>query len=410
MTTEKRRARRIAADEAHAWARNLRLNNPHAKLTLSMVSLYVDGDGYCFVSIPTLADDTELSTQTVRNRLAWLEQIGAIARLPQWIDEYGRRNGECKGKRTSDLIRLMLDVDVDVIEAAARGDFESVSREVSPMPQTGLNEASETIAPAPAPRQPYDSAEGLNSEPEPESSPKSPSRGREGDRSDLEESEPEDFEPAWQSWPGHQAMRRDLALAEFRLLDPDKQRLCRAAVLPFVEMLRRLKRDAVPNFHLWIRQRRFEEFPNARLPDPAPARRWVAGEELAGLQLAARMASRALRLVDDVERGRGLWSLKSAQPDLVAMARFAGEDPAAWLQVELGGAQYAAWRDRLALWLGGEIEPERVWTEDHDPAVHGLPAMHPNFRLRKSKQVLRVPAPWPPHRDGTWSSEEGKCA
>lgn len=265
--------------------------------------------------------------------------------------------------------------------------------------------------PKPLPlRQPYDSAEGLNSEPEPESSPKSPSRGREGDRSDLEESEPEDFEPAWQSWPGHQAMRRDLALAEFRLLEPDKRRLCRAAVLPFVEMLRRLKRDAVPNFHLWIRQRRFEEFPNARLPDPAPARRWVDGGELAGLQLAARMASRSLRLVDDAERGRGLWSLKAAQPDLVAMGRFAGEDPAAWLQVELGTAQHAAWRDRLALWLGGEIEPERVWTEEHDPAVHGLPVMHPNFKLRKSKQVLRVPAPWPPHRDGTWSSEEGECA
>jgi hypothetical protein len=46
------------------------------------------------VSIPTLAEDTELSQQTVRNRLAWLEEIGAIARLPQWIDEYGRRNGD----------------------------------------------------------------------------------------------------------------------------------------------------------------------------------------------------------------------------------------------------------------------------------------------------------------------------
>jgi hypothetical protein len=44
-----------------------------------MLSLYVDGDGYCFVSIPTLADDTELSRTTVRNRLAWLEEIGAIA-------------------------------------------------------------------------------------------------------------------------------------------------------------------------------------------------------------------------------------------------------------------------------------------------------------------------------------------
>lgn len=403
----KPRARRIAADEAHAWARNLRLNNPHAKLTLSMVSLYVDGDGYCFVSIPTLSDDTELSTQTVRNRLAWLEEIGAIARLPQWIDEYGRRNGEGKGKRTSDLIRLMLDVDPELIEAGARGELETVSREVSPMPQIGVNSPDEAVSPAPALRQPYDSAEGLISEPEPESSPKSPSRGREGDREDLEESEPEHFAPAWQSWPGHQAMRRDLALVEFRQLDPDKQLLCRAAIGPFVELQKRLRRDTMPNFHLWIRQRRFEEFPNARLPDPAPERRWIEGDELAGLQLAARMAQRpAPRLVEDPERGRGLWSVKPLQADLAAMARFASEDPSGWHQVELGTPQFAAWRDRLALWLGGEVEAERVWTEPHVPEVHGLPAMHPNFRLRKSKMVLRVPAPWPPHRDGTWSEGE----
>src|SRR4051812_17517490 len=116
MTTAKRRARRIAADEAHAWARNLRLNNPHAKLTLSMLTQYVDGDGYCFVSIPTLAEDTELSQQTVRNRLAWLEEIGAIARMPQWIDEYGRRKSDGPGKRTSDRIRLMIDVEPEEIE------------------------------------------------------------------------------------------------------------------------------------------------------------------------------------------------------------------------------------------------------------------------------------------------------
>lgn len=175
-------------------------------------------------------------------------------------------------------------------------------------------------------------------------------------------------------------------------------------------MLKRLKRDAVPNFHLWIRQRRFEEFPSARLPDPAPERRWIDGYELAGLQLAARIGSRPLRLAEDPERGRGLWSTRPPQPDLAAIAKFAGEDPQAWHQVELGTPQFAAWRDRLALWLGVEIEAERVWTEAFDPAVHNLPALHPNFRLRKSKQALRVPAPWPPHRDGSWSSEEGECA
>lgn len=417
MSTSKgaaRRARRIAADEAHAWARNLRLNNPHAKLTLSMLSLYVDGDGFCFVAIPTLADDTELSTQTVRNRLAWLEQIGAIARLPQWVDEMGRRNGEGRGKRTSDLIRLMIDTDQDVIEAAAGGDPDAVSREVSPMPQTGLNNGADpvryNVSPAPALRQPYDSAEGLISEPEPESTPLSPSRGRESAAPDLEEKEPEDFEPAWQSWRGHEVMRRYLALAEFRLLEPDKQRLCRAAIPLFFALQDKLRRTTVPNFHLWIRQRGFEAFPNARLPDPVPEKRWIEGDELAGLVVASRMASRRVRLVDERDRRLGLWTLKPLQPDLVAMAKFHDDDPGNWLQVDQGTPQFAAWRDRLALWLGGEIEAERVWLEDWNPAVHGLPAIHADFRLRKSKHVLRVPAPWPPHRDGTWSIDEGERA
>lgn len=404
-----RRARRIAADEAHAWARNLRLNNPHAKLTLSMLSLYVDGDGYCFVAIPTLAFDTELSSQTVRSRLQWLEQVGAIVRLPQWIDEYGRRNGEARGKRTSDLIRLMIDDD-EAIEAAANGETEAVSREVSPMPQTGLNAEAETVSPTPALRQPYDSAEGLISEPEPESSPKSPSRGRESAAPDLEEKEPEHFGPAWLSWRGHEVMRRDLALAEFRKLDPEAQLLCRAAIAPFFALQDKLRRTTVPNFNLWIRQRGFEAFPGARLPDPVPEKRWLAGDELAGLGVASRIASRQVRTVEDPERGKGLWTFKPAAPDLAAMAKFAGDDPATWLVVDLGTPQFAAWRDRLALWLGGEIEGERIWLEDWDPRVHGLPAIHADFRLRKSKQALRVPAPWPPHRDGSWSIDEGERA
>ncbi len=49
--------RAIAADEAHSWARNLKLGNIHAKLILSMVTLYVDVEGVCFVSIPSLAED-----------------------------------------------------------------------------------------------------------------------------------------------------------------------------------------------------------------------------------------------------------------------------------------------------------------------------------------------------------------
>ncbi|MBW7966787.1 hypothetical protein HYH07_31020, partial [Bradyrhizobium sp. BR 10261] len=49
MTSAKRRARRIAADEAHSWARNLRLRNLPASIILRTLSLFVDGEGYAFV-------------------------------------------------------------------------------------------------------------------------------------------------------------------------------------------------------------------------------------------------------------------------------------------------------------------------------------------------------------------------
>jgi hypothetical protein len=404
----KRRARRIASDEAHAWARNLRLGNPLAKLVLSMVTIYVDGDGTCWVSLAALADDTELSINTVRDRLTWLEDIGAIARLPQWLDANGRRNGDGQGKRTSDLIRLLLDADPDFVEARARGEIVNDEAEISPPPRGGLNSAAVEASPPPALRQPSNCAEGLISEPEPES-PSSPPLGdeRELAQSDFEGSEPADFEPSWQSWRGHQVMRRDLALAEFRILTAEQQRLCRAAIAPFFELQDRLNRKTVPNFHLWIRQRGFEQFPGAKLPEPPPQKRFVQGDELAGLMVAGRMASRQIQPVIDAERGLGVWTVQPVRPDLAAMAQFHDDDPERWAFVERGSEQCAAWRERLSRWLGGEVEVERIWLEDYDPAVHGLPAMDRNFRLRKSTYGLRIPAPWPPRVDGSWRSEGG---
>jgi hypothetical protein len=43
--------------------------------------------------------------------VAWLEDIGVIARTAQWIDEFGHRSGNGRGRRTSDNIRLMIDLD-----------------------------------------------------------------------------------------------------------------------------------------------------------------------------------------------------------------------------------------------------------------------------------------------------------
>jgi Helix-turn-helix domain len=154
------RARRIASDEAHAWARNLRLGNPQAKLILSMVTLYVDGEGCCFVSIPALAEDCEMSPDTVRRRLAWLESIGVISRTAQWVDAQGRRNGTGQGKRTSDLIRLLM----PGASPSSQQGVDPSSGEISPSNVPGAEPASPRLAL----RQPSHCGKGLISEPEPE--------------------------------------------------------------------------------------------------------------------------------------------------------------------------------------------------------------------------------------------------
>lgn len=112
MNSRKPRARRIAADEAHAWARNLRLGNPLAKLVLCMLALYVNGDGECFVSVNQLAEDCELERKTIMSRLAWLETSAkVIKRARQWVDAGGARHNSPAGRPTSDKITLLLDSD-----------------------------------------------------------------------------------------------------------------------------------------------------------------------------------------------------------------------------------------------------------------------------------------------------------
>jgi len=222
---EKKRKRRIASDEAHAWARNLRLKNPYAKMILMDLAHHVDGEGYCFVGLPSLSDDCELAMETIRKRLAWLEEIGAIARFPQWIDENGRRNGEGKGKRTTDKIRLMIDASDEAIEASARGDIvdetegeetefspptDNAARGLNQVPETARESAGPLPAPQPGLQQPSTCVEGLstnlNLNHEPEDSPPSVphDRGGEGgeDSNDeqVEQSNHDDNLDGWQEF------------------------------------------------------------------------------------------------------------------------------------------------------------------------------------------------------------------
>lgn len=411
----KRRARRIAADEAQTWVRNLRLGNHHGKSVLMALSLYVDGDGWGFPGVEQLADDCELSADTIRRRLAWLEEIDAIRRWPQWINSKGCRNSDGEGKRTSDLIKMMVDAGNDhLIEARARGEIideedgdDEDTEQISPRSRQGLSLVANTASPALALGQPSHCGEGLISEPEPELSPLPPSRGREIEEVSKNVEEPADFVAAWRSWRGHQMMghRKQRALKAFRELSVEHQQLCRAAIAPYNAALDRHNRTRTAvNFDLWIKRQGFLEFPDAKVirAKPVADRRWVSGDELGGMEVAGRIAERKVRSSLDPERGAGFWTTMAPRPDVSALAKFRDAPADAWIEIDDGTPQFDAWWDQLQQWLGvDEIKTRRVFTEPYDPAVHGLPAIHKDFRFRKSKQVLRVPTLWPPRKDGT---------
>lgn len=426
-TAKKTRARRIASDEAHAWARHLKLKNTVAKFILCMLTLYVDGDGYCFVAIPTLADDTELSPQTVRTKLAWLENLGVIARVPQWIDESGVRNSQARGRRTSDNIRLMIDLDQVAIEARAtqnkntREVSEDDADDVDPQNVTVSGFEGQDSCPSALPSScpsalpsglPSDSVEGLISEPEPEPEPESPpppSGGVSEPGDDLEVRESEQFVEFWRSYPGHEVMERYRALEVFVTMTEEEQLHARCAaplLAATLDKLKRKPRDA----HKWLAAKGWQEYPQAKLPakSAVPQRRLIKSAKLHAVRVALKIAGLrppstiTTTSEDDGRVTDGMFWGREVTPDLLAMAPF-DADQSSFEIVTEGTGQFAAWRERLKVWVGA-VEPQRIWLESFQPEIHGLPGSDPKFKPRKSTTGFRVPTPFPPTVDGKLSA------
>jgi hypothetical protein len=270
IDAKKRRGRHVASDEAHAWARSLPLNNPNAKTVLRALALYVNGEGCCFVGLDQLSEDTDLSADTVRRRMVWLEQVGAIVRLPQWLDANGVRNGEGRGKRTTDEVRLLLEADTDEIEARAKGDESAESSAISstettaisPSSQQGLNPDGETLSPRLAPRQPLQSCDHLTSEPEPESTPQPPSGGS------VDADGWKEFQEDWQE----PILRQSLAQQVWSVLKPEERTLARSAARGYVAWRKAQRKPPnVLSAHLFLREREAWAGFAAKAPDAKPA-------------------------------------------------------------------------------------------------------------------------------------------
>jgi hypothetical protein len=381
-TAKKRRVKRgVASDEAHAWARSLPLNNPNGKTVLRALALYVNGEGCCFVGIDQLGEDTDLSPDTVRRRLVWLEQVGAIVRLPQWLDANGVRNGEGRGKRTSDEIRLLLEADQDEIESRALGneiaDNSAISTtettEISPSTVLGLSDGEKTVSPALGVGQPLQSCEGLISEPEPESSPQPPSGGSVAVPDGWKE-----FEADW----SEPILRQSLAQQVWSVLNTGQRDLARRAARGY--RIWRAQQKRPPNVlsaHLFLKETdAWQKFADLAPGGPSAS---VAGIDVGSPEGRAVLAMHAIsRTVRPFEsRGRIVYR-GEITPQVLALGDV--EARALWIEDR---QQIAAWMGFLRKHISNMADP-----------------VHSKGIGSEQRRGMYAPHPWPPRADGTWST------
>lgn len=391
IAAPKRRPRRIAADEAHAWARDLRLGNSLAKLTLSMLSGYVNGDGICFAGIEALSEDTELSPDTVRKRLAWLEQIGAIARFPQWIDANGRRNGDGHGKRTSDEIRLLIHADPDEIEARAKGNgdvgSEAAAPAVSPRCQQGLmgapKDGQDSVSPLVAPDQPSDCGEGLISEPEPEKkdSPQPPKGGGQATDQELEA----DISEFARNYPAPITNMPRLRTVLAAIPRPPRRRIATTAAKGYASYIReceqKKKPRAVKDADRWVASGMWEGYVAAGERSEASARR--TNVELDSQAGKAWATLHRIAHVHPFEAGGFYLLPDTPSARLLALAGAPLEQDWTFIEPEQSN-QCGAWDEFVRECLQGKPRPPLV-TERNPGGRRGFYA----------------PWAWPPRVDGS---------
>lgn len=389
-----RRKRRIAADEAHAWARNLRLHNPIAKLVLSMLTLYVDGDGSCFVGAAALAEDCELAIETVRRRLSWLEGIGALVRIPQWLDEKGHRTSSGTGRRTSDEIRLLMGADAEEIEEKAKNSA-SDSDKVNTPSGRGLNEEpksdQESVSSPLGVGLPTNSGVGLISEPEPEPEayPTLPQAG--GDENEFEQRQKGGerlrlIEPIWPDpiTDAHRAINVLQALTDAEWND------CLTGAKGYAKFIRERRADGqkriAKDFHNWARNQQWVGYlTSGKKVEAVAALVRVEADSEAGKAWAVLHKIAHIKPLDF----NGIYVLPgplSAQ--VLALAQAPREIEWTFIagdQVH----QCAAWSDLIVAELKDKARPRLV-------AAHG---QNPG-----SAVGFMAPWPWPPRKDGTFST------
>jgi hypothetical protein len=387
-----RRARRFASEEAHAWARDLRLRDPITKAILVAMTLYVNGDGVCFVSLEQLAEDVEVSVDTVRRRLPWLAKIGAITRRAQWVDANGRRNGEHRGRRTTDEIRLRLETtseeikaNIDLVDQGGTIDVIKYDDQYgdADAADCSQHEAREYEAGNGLEvGQPSHCSQGLilKPEPKPEDSPSSPPS--------QADSELRAFIIAWGEPIDNMSEVKKIWRA-LRTADRVGAPIAVAAYRAFLKAAG--KKGRIRSAQAFLRQREswptFVEFIK-KLGDPAVAAFEPVGSAAWRARCTiAKIIGSTLPVAVDVPEGRGNRFTPLA-PEYIGLEKYADDDPGTWQFIEAADPRCRAWCDFL------KIEPRPIVLRTKTKELHGR--VFPDWPDKRTG--LRLPTDWPPGR------------
>lgn len=344
--SDSQRRRFYCTEEARSWAKGLSFGNAEAKSVLVALTAYVNDDAVCFPSISQLARDTDLSHDTVRRRLAWLEALGAISRSPRYIDATGRRSAK-SGKRTTDEIQLRVHLAADDVARSVSsptftvGSVEATTASDKAGPGHREPTRQTVVSPAPAIDQPSQYRQGLISEPEPEDSPYTP-KSEQGT-----EVRWNSFAIAWEC-----SMNRSLKVQQlFASLPADEQAdAILAARGYFVWRSRRQAAGRVKNPLRFLKNQKAWPRWIAQLSPESrqPLRRFVAfgSTEWQAQCVIARIADRAVPTPITCSEGSGGY-FAALPTDLLELAAYAKKPLEEWCFVARGSLWCDVWCRRL---------------------------------------------------------------
>ena len=394
------------------WALRQRLESPHHQCLLYVIADSADPDGVTKHCVPEyLVKHARMSRATVFRKIADLRELGLL----QTFSAHGERGSHIYE------IRLNLDKFVDVpLKTRKGGDDDGGESHCETHPSDADHEIAVSqrdsgsltgeTATVSQVRPVQSHSRDCISPPISKDSPPNPPPGGCDPKSDdgSGQAEPEHFAEFKRDYPMPSMWDWRKTLAVFVALTPSEAEHARAAAPLYAKQCSQPKAPKPRRPDMWLRDRMFENFKDAKLP-PEPAQRVFIAEnsdEFAAMRVVARIIDRPEpRATDIPEHGMGVMRPGALPADYRAMHQFLALGREDGFVAEANSSEFVAWARRLHDWTGHHVEARIVMLEGTTMMEMGLGK--PPIKVKRRTHGLRVPCRWPPRKDGTIFNDNG---